>query len=127
MLVPVTLILLLGAGLYAVSGKPSVGSVLRGLASWYGPGYAGRLTANGEIFNPAEMTAAHKTLPFNTVVKVTRLDTGASVVVRVNDRGPYVGGRIIDVSEGAAKVLDLIAKGVTEVSVEILQTPPRKG
>ncbi|MDE0528439.1 MAG: septal ring lytic transglycosylase RlpA family protein [Truepera sp.] len=93
-----------------------------GLASWYGPGFAGRNTANGEIFDPAQFTAAHKTLPFNTMVKVTRLDTGASVVVRINDRGPFKPGRIIDLSQAAAEAIDLIETGVARVELELLST-----
>ncbi|MBK7255497.1 MAG: septal ring lytic transglycosylase RlpA family protein [Ignavibacteria bacterium] len=71
------------------------------MASWYGPGFQGRKTANGERFNTYEMTAAHKTLPFNTLIKVTNLDNGVSTVVRINDRGPFVRGRIIDLSNAA--------------------------
>lgn len=89
-----------------------------GMASWYGPGYYGNKTANGETFTAREMTAAHKTLPFNTMVKVTDRDTGKSIVVRINDRGPYVAGRIIDLSEKAAEVLGIKQKGVANVLVE---------
>ncbi len=83
-----------------------------GIASWYGPGYIGNKTANGETFTAKEMTAAHKTLPFNTRVRVTDVDTGRSVVVRINDRGPYVKGRIIDLSARAAEVLGSKHKGL---------------
>lgn len=99
-----------------ITGK----SVEKGIASWYGPGYEGNLTANGETFNSGEMTAAHKTLKFNTRVKVTDLDTGNSVVVRINDRGPYVKGRIIDLSKEAARRLGMLQKGLANVEVEIL-------
>lgn len=90
-----------------------------GTASWYGPGYAGKLTANGETFIPAGFTAAHKTLPFGTKVKVVDNETGKSVVVRINDRGPFVGGRIIDLAEGAAVELGLRSKGLTNVSLSV--------
>ena len=93
-----------------------------GLASWYGPGFVGRNTANGEIFDPEQFTAAHKTLPFNTMVRVTRLDTGASVVVRINDRGPFKPGRIVDLSRAAAEAVDLIEVGVASVELELLST-----
>ena len=93
---------------------------LRGLASWYGPGFHGNLTANGEIYNQYALTAAHKSLSFGTMVRVTNLDNGRSVVVRINDRGPYIGGRIIDVSVAAAEVLGLLESGVAPVQVEIL-------
>ena len=95
-------------------------SILEGLASWYGPGFVGRRTANGEIFTSAELTAAHKTLPFNTRVRVTRLDNGRSVVVRINDRGPFKPGRVIDLSRVAALELDLIRSGVARVRLEVL-------
>jgi len=86
-----------------------------GLASYYGAGLQGRPTANGERFDKEQLTAAHKTLPFGTCVEVTSLSNGKSVRVRVNDRGPYVGGRIIDLSEAAARELGLISAGVGRV------------
>ena len=94
---------------------------LRGEASWYGPGYHGKTTANGEKFNQNDMTAAHKTLPFNTKLKVTDLQTGRSVIVRVNDRGPYVDGRIIDLSKKAAERLGIKEKGTASVKLEIIK------
>lgn len=93
---------------------------LTGNASWYGPGFAGRHTANGEIFNPAELTAAHRTLPFNTRVRVTHMATGQSVTVRINDRGPFKDNRIIDLSRAAADVIGLTASGVGLVELEVL-------
>jgi len=89
------------------------------MASYYGEKFRGRPTASGEIFDPDQMTAAHKTLAFGTVVKVTRVDNGKSVTVRINDRGPFVEGRIIDLAEGAARKLDMIASGVVKVRVEV--------
>jgi len=91
-----------------------------GLASWYGPRFHGRRTANGERFNKFHMTAAHRTLPFNTRVRVTNLQNGKSVVVRINDRGPYVRNRIIDLSYAAARLLGMHTPGVVLVKVEIL-------
>lgn len=94
--------------------------VLSGVASWYGPGFQGRQTANGERYNMNEMTAAHKSLKFGTRVKVTNQTNGLSVVVRINDRGPYVGSRIIDLSKSAARALDMIGPGTASVTVEVL-------
>ncbi|MFB2967816.1 septal ring lytic transglycosylase RlpA family protein [Aerosakkonema sp. BLCC-F183] len=95
-------------------------SRLRGLASWYGPGFHGRRSANGEIYNQNALTAAHRTLPFGTQVRVTNLNNGLSVVVRINDRGPYAGRRIIDLSAAAARVLGMMQTGVAPVSLEVL-------
>lgn len=92
----------------------------RGIASWYGPGFHGRTTANGETYNMNEMTAAHKSLPFDTRVRVIDLDTGKSVVVRINDRGPFVAGRIIDLSYAAARALGIDQKGTARVELQIL-------
>ncbi|NES96162.1 MAG: septal ring lytic transglycosylase RlpA family protein [Desertifilum sp. SIO1I2] len=92
----------------------------KGMASWYGPGFHGNRSASGEIFNQDALTAAHRNLPFGTLVRVTNLDNGTSVVVRINDRGPFIGGRIIDLSAGAARVLGLIHSGVAPVRVEVL-------
>ena len=94
-----------------------------GIASWYGPGFHGKRTANGEIYDMYAMTAAHKTLPFNTIVKVVDLDTGRSVVVRINDRGPFIPGRIIDLSFAAAQELGIVEKGIARVGLRILKWP----
>ncbi len=91
-----------------------------GVASWYGPTFHGKLTANGERFNTYDFTAAHKTLPFNTVVRVTSLTNNRSVVVRINDRGPFVHNRIIDLSEAAAREIDMIKTGTDNVTLEII-------
>lgn len=91
-----------------------------GIGSWYGDEFAGRLTANGEIFEPSLVSAAHKTLPMPSVVRVTNLDNGRSLVVRVNDRGPFVSGRIIDLSREAARLLGFQKKGIARVRVQIL-------
>ncbi len=86
-----------------------------GVASWYGPGFHGRTTANGERFNTHALTAAHRTLPFGTKVRVTNKNNGRSVVVRINDRGPYVGGRVIDLSNASARALGM--SGLAKVSL----------
>ncbi|MCR5046618.1 MAG: septal ring lytic transglycosylase RlpA family protein [Treponema sp.] len=90
------------------------------VASYYADKYHGRKTSNGETFNMYDMTAAHKTLPFNTKVKVTNLANGKSVVVRINDRGPFIKGREIDLSKGAAVKIGMIKSGTAKVSLEIL-------
>lgn len=87
------------------------------VASWYGPGFAGRPTSTGETYNPEGLTAASKTLPLGSRVRVTNPDTGRSVVVRINDRGPFVRGRSIDLSHGAARQIGLTAEGVGRVQV----------
>lgn len=89
-----------------------------GEASWYGPGFQGKETANGETFDQKELTAAHPNLPMGTKAKVTNLDNGKKVDVRINDRGPYVGDRVIDLSGAAAKKLDMKGDGTTEVKIE---------
>jgi rare lipoprotein A len=95
-----------------------------GFATWYGSAFAGRKTASGEPFNPLAMTAAHRTLPFGTWVEITRMDTGASVRVRITDRGPFGHeDRIIDLSRAAAERLDLVKAGVTRVQLRVVDTP----
>lgn len=94
----------------------------RGGASWYGPFFHGRRTANGERYNQNEMTAAHKTLPFGTLVRVRSEVTGKEIEVRINDRGPFVAGRVIDLSQAAAKALGMLQAGVKRVT---LLLPPR--
>jgi len=91
----------------------------QGLASWYGPGFYGRKTASGELYDGKEMTAAHRTLPFNSRVKVTRIDDGRSVLVRINDRGPWTKGCIIDLSRAAAKKLGL--SGIAKVVIRLVK------
>lgn len=91
-----------------------------GRASWYGPKFHGRRTANGEIFDSNALTAAHPSLPFGTKVRVTNLRNGRSVIVRINDRGPFVKGRIIDVSAAAAHILNMVNSGTASVQLEIL-------
>lgn len=90
-------------------------------ASWYGPNFYGRLTANGEVYTGRKMTAAHKTLPFGTRVRVTNRNNGRSVIVRINDRGPFVGGRAIDLSYAAARKLGMVESGVVPVTMEVVR------
>ena len=90
-----------------------------GMASWYGPGFDGAMSASGERFNQNALTAAHRTLPFGTIVQVTNLDNGRTVSVRITDRGPYAGDRLIDLSAGAARILGLIQSGVAPVRLEV--------
>jgi len=100
------------------------GEVEKGEASWYGPDFDGKPTASGETFHKNEMTAAHRHLPFNSIVKVTNLNNGISVEVRINDRGPFDDDRIIDVSEAAADILRMKGPGVVPVEVEIIKLGP---
>lgn len=101
-----------------VAQAVKVGS--RGMASWYGPGFHGRRTANGERFNQNALTAAHRSLPFGTKVRVTNTRTGRSVVVRITDRGPFTGGRVIDLSAAAARIVGVMQSGVAPVTLEVL-------
>lgn len=102
-----------------------------GMASWYGPGFHGKKTANGEVYNQNDQTAAHRILPLGTMVKVTNLENGRTTVVRINDRGPYVDDRILDLSHKAAVDLDTLDDGVVKVKVEVVSFPaefdPKKG
>lgn len=101
----------------AAAKSKSLGS---GEASFYGPGFEGRPTANGERFNSAEMTAAHRTLPFGSKLRVTNTSNGQSVIVRVNDRGPYAHNRVIDLSKGAAQKIGMIQSGTANVKLELI-------
>ena len=94
-----------------------------GYASWYGPPYHNRRGANGEIYDQNAMTAAHKSLPMNSIVRVTNVKTGEKQIVRITDRGPFVGDRIIDLSEAAAKAVDVWRPGTAKVKVEVLFAP----
>ena len=97
-----------------------------GIASWYGPGFHGRETANGEVYDQHAMTAAHRTLPMPSLVRVTNLENGRSVKVRVNDRGPYAHGRIIDLSKRAAELLGFVNQGTAKVRVQVLEMESRE-
>ena len=109
---------------YRSTGISASGTVAgfqqRGVASYYGDGFHGNLTANGETFDMYALTCAHLTLPFGTVIRVINLDNDREVTVRVNDRGPYVGGRIIDLSTGAAEELGMLDAGIANVLLRVL-------
>ena len=95
--------------------------IYKGVSSFYGPQFHGKLTANGEIFDMYGITAAHKEFPFNTIARVTNIDNGKSQILRINDRGPYIDGRILDCSFGAAKKLNFIKEGIANVKIEIIE------
>ena len=131
------LIVFCAAGCFSCSGSPkwesrdfqrprSTNTVQYGKASWYGDKEHGKRSASGEVFNRNAYTAAHKELPFGTVVRVTNRENGRKVKVRINDRGPYVRGRVIDLSYAAAKSIGLVRSGVAEVKVEVLSTPSER-
>jgi len=104
----------------------NVGETFRGISSWYGPNFHGKLTANGEIYDMYALTAANKIMPMNTIIKVTNLDNQKSVIVRVNDRGPFVKDRILDLSYAAGKKIGLNKTGTAPVEIEVLSTPYQK-
>ncbi len=108
----------------APAGKPEITQV--GTASWYGSGFQGQETASGETFDQHALTAAHRTLPLGTEAKVTNLDTGQSVQVTINDRGPYVPGRQLDLSQAAAKQIGLTKTGVAKVKIETKRPSTKK-
>ena len=127
-----TLVILLGSACLALSAGPNGSAAPQdvaiaasipevGLASYYADKYHGKTTASGEVFDTHELTAAHRTLPFGTRVKVTHLENNRSVIVRINDRGPFVEGRVIDVSRAAAEELQIIRAGLAKVRVEIIK------
>lgn len=97
-----------------------------GIASWYGPNFHGKMTANGEIFDKFELTAAHKTLQMPSIVRVTNLENGRSIIVRINDRGPFSGARIIDLSQRSAELLDFKHKGTAKVKIRVLPNESRE-
>jgi rare lipoprotein A len=102
-----------------VPGRPQLG-----VASWYGPGFHGRATTSGEIYDQDELTAAHPTLPLGTRVRVTNLETQRSVIVRVNDRGPFVKERAIDLSHAAAREVAMLGPGTAPVRIDVVERPP---
>ena len=104
--------------LLAYTAAPA--KVLSGVASWYGPRFHGRLTANGERYNQEALTAAHRSLPFGTIVRVTNLTNNVQTIVRINDRGPYVGDRLIDLSHAAARAVNMVGTGVAKVKLDVL-------
>ncbi len=98
-------------------------AVESGLASWYGPPYHNRRGSNGEVYNMHAMTAAHRTFPLGSILRVTNVKTGSSALVRITDRGPFIPGRVVDLSLAAARKLDVVQPGVAEVKVELMQSP----
>jgi rare lipoprotein A len=124
----ITLLVLTGACRKKVSTAkaPRIGTSETGIASWYGHPYHGRRAANGEIYDMEKLTAAHRTLPFDTWVEIRNLTNDKSVAVRVTDRGPFIDGRIIDVSHAAARAIDLIGPGTARVRLTIIAPPPRE-
>jgi rare lipoprotein A len=100
-----------------------IGETETGIASWYGVPYDGRRSANGEIFNMEKLTAAHRSLPFDTWVEVTNLENQKSVDVRITDRGPFVKGRIIDLSMAAAREIDMVQAGIMRVKIKVIRKP----
>ena len=109
-----------GTGTATPRPGPSRPYTEEGVASWYGIPYHGRRASNGEIYDMYKMTAAHRTLPFDTVVRVTNLKNGKSTEVRINDRGPFVDNRIIDLSLGAARAIDMVGMGIAPVRIEMI-------
>ncbi|NPA28482.1 MAG: septal ring lytic transglycosylase RlpA family protein [Epsilonproteobacteria bacterium] len=111
---------------YSINGKVykptyvSVGDSMTGIASWYGPDFHGKQTSNGEYYNMYDMTVAHKTWPMDTMVKITNLDNGKSVVARINDRGPFVPGRVVDCSYAVAKKIGIDKKGLCNVRLDVV-------
>ena len=120
------LALLLSAAGCATHRAPAANSEEEGLAGYYGPGFEGRRTASGAVFHAEGLTCAHRTLPFGTELEVQRTDADRRVRVVVTDRGPYVSGRIIDLSLGAARKLGLVQRGVAPVRLRVLRLPPPK-
>jgi len=120
-----------GSKPYTIRGKTyyplqsARGFVEEGIASWYGPGFHGKRTANGEIYDMHAMTAAHKILPLGTIVRVTNKNNGRSLVLRINDRGPFVDDRVIDLSRAAAEKLDILAKGTAPVRIVAMNDASR--
>ncbi len=106
-----------------VPSPARIGATETGIASWYGPEYNGRRAASGEIFDQEKLTAAHKKLPFQTWVEVTNLENGKRVDVRITDRGPFVEGRIIDLSLAAARDIDMVRAGIVRVRLKVIAPP----
>ncbi len=128
------LLILLAAMLAASCGgkkiktakPPRIGSTETGVASWYGHPYHGRRAANGEVYDMEKLTAAHRTLPFDTWVRVRNLTNDKTVEVRIQDRGPFVDKRIIDLSKAAARQIDMIGPGIAKVKLTIIKPPPKQ-
>ncbi|WP_234573240.1 septal ring lytic transglycosylase RlpA family protein [Rhodohalobacter sp. 614A] len=127
LLIPILLLTLSSCGaVKRTASEQKSGQIIgSGIASWYGPNFHGKLTANGETYNMNAYTAAHKTLPFNTVLRVDNVENGKSVTVRINDRGPYIANRIIDLSRRAAEQIDMIGTGTASVRLMLLREGDR--
>ena len=108
-------------GAIPLATKGRHAKVLYGVSSFYAEDFHGKLTANGEVYDMYGLTAAHKTLPLNTIARVTNMENDKSIILRINDRGPFVAGRILDCSFGAAKKLGFIAQGTTKVKIEVIE------
>ncbi|HET7706660.1 MAG TPA: septal ring lytic transglycosylase RlpA family protein, partial [Thermoanaerobaculia bacterium] len=117
----IALLIFVVYGCATTAPQPKIEEILQGIASWYGEEFAGKTTANGEIFDPMQLTAAHRTLPFGTLLEVTNPKTNQSVRVRINDRGPYVGNRVLDLSYAAAKEIGLVDPGSGSVQMKVVQ------
>ena len=113
----------IAASPHAPTPAPAVGTTERGIASWYGKPYDGRAAADGETYNMEQLVAAHRTLPFQTLVRVRNLTNDKTVDVRIIDRGPFVAGRIIDLSHAAAQAIGMIGSGIAQVELTILGSP----
>ncbi len=113
-------------GSVPLSTKGKHSKVIYGVSSFYAEDFHGKLTANGEVYDMYGLTAAHKTLPLNTIVRVTNMENDKSIIIRINDRGPYVAGRILDCSYGAALKLGFLAQGTTKVKIEIIEIGDNK-
>ena len=111
-----------------INKKTSYKKELSGYSSWYGPNFHGNLTANGEIFDQYAISAAHRTLPLNSVVSVTNLENGRKITLRINDRGPFIDEhkRILDCSYGAAKKLGFLEKGTTKIKIDVVEIGDNK-
>ncbi|HHP7238955.1 septal ring lytic transglycosylase RlpA family protein [Longibacter sp.] len=125
LLVCLGLMVACATGTTSQTGKVAPGMTERGEASYYADKFVGRQTASGDVYTHRKLTAAHRTLPFGTRVRVTRLDNGKQVTVRINDRGPFKRGRIIDLSKSAAKRIDLVLDGVADVKIEVMSAANR--
>lgn len=125
-MVPVAFFVFTSCGVVKRTAPEKSGQIIgSGIASWYGPNFHGKLTANGETYDMNAYTAAHKTLPFNTVLQVDNVENGKSVMVRINDRGPYSANRIIDLSRRAAEELDMIGSGTASVRLMLIREGDR--
>lgn len=111
----------------SVTANSGIGHVQKGIASFYHDSLHGRKTASGQVYNKHRLSAAHKTLPLGTRIRVTDTQTGRSIIVRVNDRGPFVKGRIVDLSKEAARELGIVDRGIARVDLKVLSTPQQDG